>query len=242
MLILLRLARGKLLECYCRQVDSLTGGKYCQEAKKPEETGSSVKRTSLQLSVSLARAIYSRASILLLDDVISAVDAETSSHIIEDCFKSELVTNRTVILASHSVEALASLASQAIFLEDGKAVWQGTGEGLLLSTHMTHLSAGPLENKQSRSEAASAVRRNGTLANGLFTIQEAALKTPRQIILEEEQAKGPLNHGIWHDFLRLNGSKAFWVALIFLILLTSLSPVAEREVLMYASLHINNES
>lgn len=30
--------------------------------------------------VSLARAVYSRASLLLLDDVLSAVDAHTSAH------------------------------------------------------------------------------------------------------------------------------------------------------------------
>lgn len=32
--------------------------------------------------VSLARAVYSRASLLLLDDVLSAVDAHTSAHIV----------------------------------------------------------------------------------------------------------------------------------------------------------------
>ncbi|OAX31449.1 hypothetical protein K503DRAFT_860742, partial [Rhizopogon vinicolor AM-OR11-026] len=45
--------------------------------------------------VSLARAVYSRASILLLDDVLSAVDAHTAHHLYYKCIKGELMTGRT---------------------------------------------------------------------------------------------------------------------------------------------------
>ena len=47
--------------------------------------------------VSLARAVYSRASILLLDDVLSAVDAHTSAHIVSIALrkKSRLFTELT---------------------------------------------------------------------------------------------------------------------------------------------------
>ena len=89
--------------------------------------------------VSLARAVYSRASTILLDDVISAVDAQTSKHIVENCFASPLMQGRTVIIASHAVESLAPLAHHSIFLEDGKTVWTGPGKELLESEHMKHL-------------------------------------------------------------------------------------------------------
>lgn len=35
--------------------------------------------------VSLARAVYSRASTLLFDDILSAVDAHTAAHIVSQC-------------------------------------------------------------------------------------------------------------------------------------------------------------
>ncbi|KAG8938967.1 hypothetical protein FRC00_014283, partial [Tulasnella sp. 408] len=54
--------------------------------------------------VSLARAIYSRASVLFLDDVLSAVDAETAQHIFEHALKGPLMKGRTVILVSHHVQ------------------------------------------------------------------------------------------------------------------------------------------
>ena len=58
----------------------------------------------LFLPVSLARAIYSRAEVLLLDDVLSAVDAHTAHHLYQNALRGPLVKGRTVILVSHHVQ------------------------------------------------------------------------------------------------------------------------------------------
>ena len=48
--------------------------------------------------MTLARAVYSQAHILLLDDVLAALDVHTSRWVIEKCFKGDLIHDRTVIL------------------------------------------------------------------------------------------------------------------------------------------------
>ncbi|ELU44867.1 ATP-binding cassette transporter [Rhizoctonia solani AG-1 IA] len=48
--------------------------------------------------VSLARAIYSKADIIILDDVLSALDVHTSRWIVDHCFRGELVAGRTMII------------------------------------------------------------------------------------------------------------------------------------------------
>jgi ABC-type multidrug transport system fused ATPase/permease subunit len=48
--------------------------------------------------VSLARAIYSKAEIILLDDVLAALDVHTSTWIVKYCFGGDLVKERTVLL------------------------------------------------------------------------------------------------------------------------------------------------
>ena len=48
--------------------------------------------------VTLARAIYSSADILLLDDVLAALDVHTAKWIVDKCFKGDLVRGRTVVL------------------------------------------------------------------------------------------------------------------------------------------------
>ena len=48
--------------------------------------------------ITLARAIYSTADVLLLDDVLAALDVHTAKWIVGRCFKGELVRGRTVLL------------------------------------------------------------------------------------------------------------------------------------------------
>lgn len=56
--------------------------------------------------VSLARAVYSRAGILLMDDVLSAVDAHTAHHIYTHCLLGPLLKDRTVLLVSHHTQLI----------------------------------------------------------------------------------------------------------------------------------------
>ncbi|KAJ7123848.1 P-loop containing nucleoside triphosphate hydrolase protein [Mycena crocata] len=75
----------------------------------------------------LARAIYSKADILLLDDVLAALDVHTSKWIVEKCFSGELVQNRTVILVTHNVALAAPIADFTISVGlNGRILSQGS--------------------------------------------------------------------------------------------------------------------
>ncbi|CEQ42894.1 SPOSA6832_04771, partial [Sporobolomyces salmonicolor] len=84
--------------------------------------------------VSLARAVYSRASLVLLDDVLSAVDAHTSAHIYEKCLKGPLLKGRTVLLVSHQVQLVAPGAAYVVGLENGRVSFAGSSEEFLNSS------------------------------------------------------------------------------------------------------------
>ncbi|EAW07156.1 putative ABC multidrug transporter [Aspergillus clavatus NRRL 1] len=70
--------------------------------------------------VSLARALYSRSSTLLLDDIFSALDTHTTSLVYEKCFHSDLLADRTVVLVTHLPAALKD-ADLVIHLNHGRA-------------------------------------------------------------------------------------------------------------------------
>jgi ABC-type nitrate/sulfonate/bicarbonate transport system ATPase subunit len=53
---------------------------------------------STQARITLARAVYSSADIILLDDVLAALDVHTSKWIVDKCFKGDLLRGRTVLL------------------------------------------------------------------------------------------------------------------------------------------------
>ena len=48
--------------------------------------------------MTLARAIYSQADVILLDDVLAALDVHTARWVVENCFKGDLVIGRTILL------------------------------------------------------------------------------------------------------------------------------------------------
>jgi len=197
----------------------------------------------LKHSVSLARAVYSQASTVILDDVISAVDAHTSQHIINKCFQSPLMAGRTIIIASHAVESLAPFANHAIYLDGGCVQWEGTGLELLESEHMTHLKS------ESSTSGSLACDNPGPTAKPDITImaQEASLpsaidedlfevvrvpaKTPHQLLLDEDRAKGSVEFSLWGDLMRMNGGPIYFTFFITTTLISVLGPVAERQVI-----------
>ncbi|GAA5864423.1 hypothetical protein JCM1840_000490 [Sporobolomyces johnsonii] len=97
--------------------------------------------------VSLARAVYSRASLVLLDDVLSAVDAHTSAHIYEQCLKGPLLKGRTVLLVSHQVQLVAPGAAYVVGLENGRVSFAGSAEEFLNSSGFKDIAGDDKDDK-----------------------------------------------------------------------------------------------
>lgn len=72
--------------------------------------------------LSLARAVYSRADLYLLDDILSAVDTEVCKTIIKDVLdkKTGLLREKTVILSTNTVSVLKH--STKIYLLENKTI------------------------------------------------------------------------------------------------------------------------
>lgn len=69
--------------------------------------------------VALARALYSKAPLLLLDDIFSALDAKTSAGVWKHCFCSDLLKGRTVVLVTQ-VPWIAAQADLSILFDRGQ--------------------------------------------------------------------------------------------------------------------------
>ncbi|KAJ3716918.1 hypothetical protein C8R42DRAFT_587922 [Lentinula raphanica] len=79
--------------------------------------------------LTLARAVYSQAKILLLDDILAALDVHTSRWIVNKCLSGDLLKNRTVIIVSHNVSLLSSVAQCFVTVQDGVAYLSSNIEG-----------------------------------------------------------------------------------------------------------------
>ncbi|KAE9407796.1 hypothetical protein BT96DRAFT_986429 [Gymnopus androsaceus JB14] len=74
--------------------------------------------------LTLARAVYSKAKVLLLDDVLAALDVHTSKWIVEKCFLGDLMNDRTVILVTHNTALTLPIARFVVTLKDGRVASQ----------------------------------------------------------------------------------------------------------------------
>ncbi|KAI0052512.1 hypothetical protein FA95DRAFT_1675194 [Auriscalpium vulgare] len=77
--------------------------------------------------VTLARAIYSSAEIILLDDVLAALDVHTARWIVDKCFKGDLIRGRTLLLVTHNVAMASPIAEYVVSLGlDGTIASRGS--------------------------------------------------------------------------------------------------------------------
>ena len=78
--------------------------------------------------VTIARALCAEAKILLLDDALSAVDAETEREIFEGILSEK--GERTVLFSTHRMASL-SRCDRILVLAAGRIVEEGTHDALL---------------------------------------------------------------------------------------------------------------
>lgn len=175
--------------------------------------------------------MYSNSSILLLDDVLSAVDASTASRMISRCLQGPLCRNRSIVIVSHAVSSLAPLAAFACYLREGRVVFKGTGRDLMNSEL--------LQDSPSRGGSET------DLASSRATLVDPDDKSPdrsaikallqrssvTKLIQDESQSRGSASWAIWRDFLARNGSYIFWSLVVMFELVVAAGPLLQRSAL-----------
>ncbi|RKP37855.1 ABC transporter [Dimargaris cristalligena] len=81
--------------------------------------------------LNIARAVYFDASIILMDDPLSAVDSHVGKFLFERCILEELA-GKTRVLVTHQLHFIPQV-DYVIYLDEGRIVEQGTYEALMES-------------------------------------------------------------------------------------------------------------
>ncbi|KAJ4000261.1 hypothetical protein F5050DRAFT_1804229 [Lentinula boryana] len=81
--------------------------------------------------ITLARAIYSKAEILLLDDVLAALDVHTARWIVEKCLTGDLMQGTPCIperrrVITHNIAVTRPIAGFVVAIKEGRIESQGT--------------------------------------------------------------------------------------------------------------------
>ncbi|MBL0709251.1 MAG: ATP-binding cassette domain-containing protein [Sulfurimonas sp.] len=84
--------------------------------------------------VALCRAMMSRPKLLLMDEPLSALDAQMRSRLQGELMTLHREFKTTTIMVSHDPSEIYKLCSRVIVLEDGKILNDGTPKDILLKT------------------------------------------------------------------------------------------------------------
>lgn len=161
--------------------------------------------------ISLARATYSRAAYVLLDDPLSAVDAPTARHLFEECILS-LLKNRTVLLVSHSASLVVPRSAFVVAMKNGTVVASGSPQALTARSDIADLVAADLES--------TPIATTPKLTQPTPVDDPAKLTGGKTNLVDKEgRATGSVQFSTYVTYLKACGGWLFifWIALAFII-------------------------
>lgn len=156
--------------------------------------------------VALARALYSKAPLLLLDDIFSALDSKTTASVWEQCFCSDLLKDRTTVLVTQ-VKWIAEQADLHVVLENGNITSQEQHIGVVRKPVQVAKDAiegdGP--------DATTTSNGNGTngVNGGEAPKPSAAPKPKKDDIAKEMEATGNTGRMSFFQYMTYFGGPAY---------------------------------
>ncbi|XP_041940167.1 ATP-binding cassette sub-family C member 4-like isoform X1 [Alosa sapidissima] len=195
--------------------------------------------------VNLARAVYQDADIYLLDDPLSAVDAEVGKHLFEQCICG-LLKKKPRILVTHQLQYLKA-ADQILVLKEGHMVARGTfselvNSGLDFTTLLkreeedepqspdpTHETLGPSLANRTLSQSSMPSHCSSMLSVMDATEQGLVERTAA----EESRTEGTVAFGLYGKYYRAGANVFMLLVLVLLNLLAHISYILQDWWLAY---------
>uniref|UniRef100_A0A674EUC4 Cystic fibrosis transmembrane conductance regulator n=1 Tax=Salmo trutta TaxID=8032 RepID=A0A674EUC4_SALTR len=158
--------------------------------------------------VNLARAVYQDADIYLLDDPLSAVDAEVGRHLFEQCICG-ILKNKPRILVTHQLQYLQA-ANQILVLKEGHMVARGTyselqRSGVDFTSLLKREEEGPQApgvETESRSPCSRTLSQNSVVSHtsSIRSVKDGTEQLPT--VVEESRSEGTIGVGLYVKYLK----------------------------------------
>ncbi|XP_052861311.1 probable multidrug resistance-associated protein lethal(2)03659 [Anopheles cruzii] len=175
--------------------------------------------------ISLARAVYRRAEVYLLDDPLSAVDSHVGRHLFDHCMR-DYLRGRIVILVTHQLQYLQN-ADQIVVLKHGRVEAVGTYDKLRDSGHdFAQLLAAP-SGREDDSTDTESFKRSGSLfrrQNSESSVDSNGPEAdaPEAKAIGEKQKEGSIGWDVYRAYFRASGGYFVVLTILFMFLLSQL--------------------
>ncbi|XP_030756720.1 probable multidrug resistance-associated protein lethal(2)03659 [Sitophilus oryzae] len=150
--------------------------------------------------VNLARCIYKKADVYLLDDPLSAVDANVGKHLFESCIR-DYLRDKIRILVTHQLQYLQG-AQKIIIMNDGQIQMEGNYKELQSSgLNFSKLLEEYTEEEEEKRKAIS--RQNSELK--MMELDESDEEEEPEIS-KESQGSGKISGKVYKDYFKAGGN------------------------------------
>ncbi|BGO93853.1 hypothetical protein NBRC10512_004641 [Rhodotorula toruloides] len=187
--------------------------------------------------ISLARAIYSPARYVLLDDVLSAVDSHTAQHLVEKCLTGKVMRHRTCVLVTHAVDLCLPVAGFVVTLDQSTVVSAGPPDTLSQSRLLElekqdKFASDANESSFSTIEALA----DGETDEALRQHQEEERRKRAEklkLVKDETQSEGAVKKEVYYTYIRAFGGWSVALVALAIFVGAQLADIAISLALRY---------
>ena len=190
----------------------------------PNGEDTEVGATGINLSggqrwrLTFARALYSRAGILVLDDIFSAVDSHVGRHLLNYGILGPLGDGRTKILVTHHVGLVEQYAAYVIELRGNKTV-----EAAKRNADAVRSVAGNSSHGDVRHPQGAAKDFTNSADVEAINLQKSK---PRKFVEDETREQGRVKWDVYKAYMAASGGHMYWILTFSLFALGAISTLA----------------
>jgi ATP-binding cassette, subfamily C (CFTR/MRP), member 10 len=217
-----------------------------------------------KIRVNLARALYQRAQLYLLDDPLSGLDAKTARAVVRNCYRERIFpTGSTVVITTHAIQLVDEFPDNVriLVMADGEIV----EEGVLTDLKSQHVGEGDASSKVSfgamlRAVAAQTVDRaeatplDGSNSTYDTTTENHSANASRSMPageedeeedqtsslgnLEEHRVSGAVHFGVWIRYATAIG----WPLAVAILVAVTIMQVSRNGLDWWIAVYTNSHS
>ena len=187
--------------------------------------------------LALARAVYRRAALTLLDDPLSAVDPRVGHRLMENCIGG-LMRDHAVVLVTHQVQMVRSFADRVVVMDNGTIAADDTFDNVdelgLLDNVLdddeddddeeddedeqasSETSSSEDDGGSSTSSSSASTSASSTSSTSSTDLSSSTHEPVNSVIVTEDQETGTVNYKVYTNYIRRMGTFGFICTTLFM--------------------------